>query len=335
MKLTVRLSLPLFALLAALPAGLHAALPSDPVNPYANVDPDGVPLAITQGSSSRPSPAQQAELTQKQQELESRARNWLLLDYQRQFKRNPENATLNQTLNMYLQLSMNKDLSAVASDANPPSSHAPAPTLHATPNGASAQNTMSLRPDSTPSKLTFTPLISPFNSSYASSASQPFGSGAYSTKLPSSLAPTGALNAPPPAAAAAPAPHRSLSDLPASSTETIDMQTPGMIADKTNPLPGMPSLNLDSLPDPTATSAQEQAELPQIREPVDADLLHQEMTAKAAPAQPTGATKKQTPQPPVAPPAPPPPEEPMPISKQPQLSPVHAPVASPFDMLNR
>ena len=115
------------------------------------------------------------------------------------------------------------------------------------------------------------------------------------------------------------------------------MQTPGMIADKSNPLPGMPSLNLDSLPDPTAPGAQDQqTDLPELRQPLDAGLLHHEMTVKLAPAQPTAtaSSQKNTLPTPATPPTPLPPETPSPISKQPQLSPVHAPLASPLDMFN-
>jgi hypothetical protein len=343
MKLTVCLSASLVALLA-MPGGLRGAAPADgPVNPYANVDPDGVPLAVTQGDDDKFTSKQAETLEKQQADQEYRARNWLLLEYEQQFRHNNAQATTpDRTLNMYLQLSMNRDLAAVSNDSSDRVSNpTPPPSLHATPKSTSAQNSISLRPDSTLGKSNFTPLISPFNSSFASSASQPYYTGAYSSALPSSLAPGSSLGATQaPAPAPAPAHRPSPTALPTSPADTVDMQTPGMIADKSNPLPGMPSLNLDSLPDPTAPDAQNQQQsqdLPELRQPLDAGLLHHEMTAKLAPAQPTQATapgQKNTLPTPATPPAPPPPETPEPISKQPQLSPVHAPLTSPLDMFN-
>ena len=339
MKLTVHLAASLAALLA-LPAGLRAATPPDgPVNPYANLDPDGVPLAISQSDDGKPSSKQEA-LEKQQADEEFRARNWLLLEYEQQFRHTTQTSTQNRTINMYLQLAMNKDLAAVSNDSTIDANTAtPAPSLHAMPQATSSPNGISLRPDSTPNRYQYAPLVSPYNSPVASSASQPFYAGAYSAVLPTSLAPISSLGAP--SAAPAPAPHHSLSELPNSPTETIDMQTPGMTADKANPLPGMPNLNLDSLPDPTSTDAQsqqQQPELPEIRQPLDAGLLHQEMSVKLAPAQPlqvTASAQKNAQPTPATPPAPPPPETPEPINKQPQLSPVHAPLPTPFDILNR
>jgi hypothetical protein len=340
MKLTVCLSASLAALLA-MPGGLRGATPADgPVNPYANFDPDGVPLAVTQGDKDMTT-LKQAETLQKQQaDQEYRSRNWLLLEYEQEFRHNNAQATTpDRTLNMYLQLSMNKDLAAVSNDSSARVSNpTPTPSLHATPKPTSTQNSISLRPDSTLGKSSFAPLISPFNSSFASTASQPYYSGAYSSALPTGLAPGSSLGASQaPAPAPAPAHRPSPTGLPTSVADTVDMQTPGMIADKNNPLPGTPSLNLDSLPDPSSPDAQnqqQQPELPGLRQPLDAGLLHQEMTAKLALAQPAVPGQKNTLPTPAPPPAPPPPETPEPISKQPQLSPVHAPLACPFDMFN-
>jgi hypothetical protein len=119
------------------------------------------------------------------------------------------------------------------------------------------------------------------------------------------------------------------------------METPGMIAEKANPLPGAPDLDLDSLPDQSGenTHNQQQAgqpvQLPELPQAMDAGLLHDELTAKLNPSKvaQAGAKSQQTPQPP-KPATPPPPETPSPISQQPQLSPVHAPLPNPFDILN-
>jgi hypothetical protein len=340
MKLTVCLSASLVALFA-FPGGSRGALPSDgPANPYANVDPDGVPLAITQGDDDKTTPKQAEALEKQQADQDFRARNWLLLEYEQEFRHNNAQATTpDRTLNMYLQLSMNKDLAAVSNDSSAKVSNpTPPPSLHATPKSTSTQNSVSLRPDSSFGKSNFTPLISPFNSPFASTAIQPYYTGAYSSALPPGLAPGSSLGASE-APAPAPAPeHRpSPTALPTSPADTVDMQTPGMIADKSNPLPGTPSLNLDSLPDsnsPDSQNPQQSQELPELHQPLDAGLLHQQLNAKLTTAQANASGQKNTPTVVATPAAPPPPETPEPISKQPQLSPVHAPLTSPLDMFN-
>src|SRR5271170_4291297 len=132
MKLTFCLGVPLLALLA-LPAGLRAAAPDAPANPYANVDPDGVPLAVTQQSREALTPEQLDALEKQEADADARARNWLLLQYEQQFRRNaPDSAPKDQTLNMYLQLSMNKELSDVAGQAADAANPAPPPSLRTT-----------------------------------------------------------------------------------------------------------------------------------------------------------------------------------------------------------
>jgi hypothetical protein len=335
MKLTGCLSASLFALLA-FPAALRAAAPDAPVNPYADLDPDGVPLSISQTHTTY-SP-EQVELYAKQQaEMDARARNWLLIDYEQRSQHNKaESSPNNQTINMYLQLSMNRDFTAVVNqDSVNPEAAPPPPSLHAAPDNSS-QKGMTLRPDTAPSKEIFAPLISPLSSPAALSAAQPFNVSAYAAALPPSLAPTSALDAPPQQQGPAPAPELK----PPSPTDTIDMQTPGAVADKADPLPGAPDLNLDSLPDPNGTNRHDQAqpgalpELPQVGQAMDAGLLHEEMKAKLNSGKPVPANAQPQDQQPAKPTAPPPPEAPSPINQQPQLSPVHAPLPSPFDILN-
>ncbi|HEX4139427.1 MAG TPA: hypothetical protein VHY09_03710 [Candidatus Methylacidiphilales bacterium] len=334
MKLTFCLGAPLLALLA-FPAGLRAATPDAEANPYANVDPDGVPLAVTQQSREAMTP-EQIEASDKQEvDEEARARNWLLLQYEQEFRRSaPVSSPRDQTLNMYLQLSMNKELSDVAGQAADAANPAPAPSLHAM-SKSSAQNGLSLRPDVPDANRGFTPLISPLSSPGAVSATQPFDAGAYAAALPPSLAPTSPLDVPRPAVSA-PAPS-SKTYTPPSPTDTIDMETPGAIADKSNPLPGTPDLNLDSLPDQTNTQNTQQADEPaQLPEAMDAGLLHEELKEKLDPQKPTPAkVAVQQPVQPTTTPTPPAPEAPEPINKQPQLSPEHAPLPNPFDILNR
>ena len=109
MKLTLCLSASLLALLA-LPAGLRAADHDAPDNPYSDVDPDGVPLAVTQQQDGQKHELSEAELKQRAEE-EDRQRNWLLLEYEQQFRHSSKDYSDNdQTLKMYLQLSLHKGL---------------------------------------------------------------------------------------------------------------------------------------------------------------------------------------------------------------------------------
>ena len=337
MKLTVCLSASLLALLAC-PAGVRADGPDPSANPYANLDPDGVPLAVTQGNdtSSQETDAQ----LQEQADAQAHARNWLLLDYQQQLLRNKAEGSANaQALNIYLQLSLNKDITQVLQQpsANPETVQ-PSPSFHATSTSSSTSgNRMNLRSDSTPASNLLAPLISPFSSAAALSASQPFNASAYASPLPPSLVPgseygMSAQNSDP-----VPAPKPTVSPLPTTPLDTVDMETPGMVADKSSPLPGTPDLNLDSLPDQNEPSQQPTdgpPQLPQLGQAADADQLHAQMNAKLS--SPKMALKTaDKPTPPPAPAQPPPPEVPMPISQQPMISPVHAPLPNPYDILNR
>jgi hypothetical protein len=124
------------------------------------------------------------------------------------------------------------------------------------------------------------------------------------------------------------------------------METPGMVAAKDNSLPGAPDLNVDSLPGqnqdeaPTHQATDEPPTLPQTAQVMDSDQLHLQMSAKLQAPNPiqaraAGLQQKQAELTVQKPPPPPADEIPMPISQQPQISPVHAPVANPYDILNR
>jgi hypothetical protein len=346
MKLTVCLAAVLTAWLASF-AGARGAAPDAPANPYASVDPDGVPLAVTQdaaGSGDRMTKEQEAAYAQQQAELDNRARNWLMLQYEQRFQQgNTPSTPHDRTMNMYLQLSMNRDLSqVVAQDMANSDAAADAPSFHAAP-GPAAPNHMALRTDTAQPSTSFTPLISPLSSPLALAATQPYDAGAYASRLPPSLAPINSMDVAgpleqPPAPKSAPAPAPQAEPKPVSPIESIDMETPGAIADKSDPLPGAPDLSLDSLPDQSTQAPPQPGEppvLPELPQTPDASLLHEEITQKLAPPRATLATAPQEKQaPPAKPLTPPQPEAPAPISQQPQISPVHAPVPSPFDILN-
>ena len=113
-----------------------------------------------------------------------------------------------------------------------------------------------------------------------------------------------------------------------------------MIADKTDPLPGTPNLDLDSLPDPNNNAQDQQPpQLAKLPQAMDAGLLHEELSAKLEPTKNPQARAMSQQAAPTPPPTalntPPAPETPMPISQQPMLSPVHPPIPNPFDILNR
>ena len=341
MKLTVCLSASLFALLAA-SFSARADTPNDtPLdNPYANLDPDGVPLAVV-NPQQRPTVQDVTDMQQMTQQ-EQRQRDWLLLDYE-DVERNHEKQTSNETSSsdIYLELSQNKDLAQLAG-LTPLEPLPPAPPPPRASPGTSAGGGLSLRPEAPPATGALTPLVSPWSSS-AASAATPYFITAYSAPLPSDLAPTVALDSPsydPPPAAA------DTSQPPAvpSPSDTIDLQTPGMVAAKDNPIPGTPDLNLDSLPDqnqddsPTHQPTDEPPQLAQSPHVMDESALHLELNARLKVPNPVAAraaaSQPQANTTPVAQPEPVK-EVPMPVTQQPQLSPVHAPVQNPYDILNR
>jgi hypothetical protein len=312
---------------------------SDPRNPYARVDPDGVPLAVTQGPKQKLTNEQIESLRQQAIQME-RNRNWLMNAYEEQLRmRSKDPAQKDKTPNLYLQLSMDKNLAKLAGlDAMDPTDPTLAsPSLHATPS-PSAKSTPALRPEAPASTGAFMPLISPL-SPLGTSATQSISMSAYSMPIPSILAPS--QNGMPPAnnsPAPAPPSHST------SYTDVVDLQTPGMVASKNDPLadPGTPDLSLDSLPNEAQDEAKERqeaatrAELPEV---MDADQLHKQETAKLAlPVATLEAAKatdqKQQTTPPKAIPVNPE-DAPVPVTQQTQLNPVHPPIANPYDILNR
>ncbi len=225
MKLTVCLSASLFALLA-MPARLARRRAQRPGQSLRRTRSDGVPLAITQGPDRKTSPRGTGASVANAAGARLRARNWLLLDYERQFRGNAQTATLDRTINMYLQLGMNRDLSAVANDSSVTQTATPAAIAarHAQER-FHAETACPCGPMVRPADTTLHRSSATYNSSIASAASQPFGSGSFSTKLPSSLAP-GSIDTPQ-APAPAPTPHRSLTELPPTTADTVDMQDAG------------------------------------------------------------------------------------------------------------
>lgn len=301
-------------------------------NPYSQFDPNGVPLNVVQPARQKYRISdEQIEAMRKQNAQEALDRNWLLLEYEKQLRdRTGGDADKEKHNNLYLQLSMDKDLSKLAGlQTIEPDAAKPNVTFHAA-SSTSEKNAPTLRPEVATSFFTpgaaFKPLITPLNSA------GPNTSQSFSSTLPLSMAP--------PFSGAAPTGNPAPAPRPTVSADPVDLQTPGMVAARQDPMAdvGTPDLSLDVLPGETAQQAHQRqsgdrADLPV---PMDASQLHKAQAAtnkapgfvgqvKAAPpeAQPVKAIPVN------------PEDAPTPVNEGPQISPVHAPIANPYDILNR
>jgi hypothetical protein len=297
-------------------------------NIYSQLDPDGIPLSVTQGQPKKPT---QAEIDDYHKQVDQAAlnKNWLLRSYEHQKElRNKANGSSDQTANLYFQISSNKALAKLAG------------LPEAAPNGASLKtgadsgaSSAALRKDPAldaarnPSSINSLsrPLIAPLSSNPSASN---FGA-------PPPLLMTSPFGGILPQASS-PASTRT-----AQSLDTSDLETPGMTAEKTDPLAGMSSadLTLDILPGESIQEARAHQDnfKAELSLPMDADQLHKQQTAATKPTTvkaPTAKTADTT-----APQAQTKPEDdpnaPMPVSQVPQINPVRAPIANPFDILHR
>ena len=294
-------------------------------NPYSQLDPDGVPLAVTQGQSAKPTQAD-VEAAQKQQQQEAANKNWLLRAFEQQQQlHNKANGAGDQGPDLYYQLSSNKDLARLAGlplDENPDSD-----SLKTGVNQP-GENSAQLRKDpaaqaaagSNPQIDLSKPLISPLDSPVVTSVSSPLPY-AMTSPLASLLPQT------PPAPKAE------------ETQEIADLDTPGMVAEKKDPTANIsdPDLTLDVLPGESIDDArahQDANSKAELSLPMDADQLHrQEAAAVALPVAPKAPqTSQPAPTPvPVKPDPADDPDAPMPVSQVPQITPVRAPIANPFD----
>jgi hypothetical protein len=304
--------------------------PSDPADsPYAQYDPDGVPLSVTQPQSA-PLTQDEIKAIHKQQQEATLDKDWLLRNYEQQLQaRAAANPSEEQGANLYYELSSNKDLAKLAGlpalDSDRPDSTAPATRL--------GQGPVTLRSDAS-SKATsnslsrgylLKPLVTPF------SAPDAAGLHNFYSSLPGSRAPSFFGNRP----QTPPAPN------PDQSQDSSDIETPGMIAAEKNPLTDTSTsdLTLDMLPGESIEQAkahQDNNAKLELPLPMDAAQLHKEQaTALSVPSLPNAA------QPPTAATTTPvqtpldDPNAPMPVSKAPQINPIRAPLANPYDILNR
>jgi hypothetical protein len=340
MKLTVCLSAYLIALLALAGSARADSSPDNqPDNPYANTDPDGVPLAVAKPDAALTT--EQLAALQKEAQQEARNHDWLLLEYEEQVRHHAvQSPDGGKSTDIYLKLRMNPELANLAGltpiDPEPEQTPGQPPALRASP-GPASDGGMALRPGSPATPGGFTPLITPL-SPPATQASQQYAIAPFSSSMQSILDAPGPFDAPPaPPPATAQTPART----PEPAADPGDLETPGMVAAKDNTLPGAPDLGLDSLPEQNPDNARnaDQAQPAELSQAMDVDQMHLQLDAKqkvAAPAIVTRIEQKppapQTVNAPLTPVNPA--NAPVPINQQPQLSPVHAPVGNPFDILN-
>jgi hypothetical protein len=334
MKTARYFSVSMLALLALSSAAL--ADDAEVKNPYGQADPDGVPMSVTTPRNS--SAPVQIDTLRRQAAEEAHARNWLLLEYEKQLQLNSEkDPDKDKPANLYLQLSMDKNLAKLAglqdfnAEMPPP---APAPLTSSSPKD---KNAPALRADTgiTPAQRgQFVPLITPLNSPGAQSVMN------FSTVLPLTppLSSLGFSTPPNPAPTPTPASAHS-----SAYTEVTDLQTPGMIASKdtAGSVSATPDLTLDALPDETPDQARAREEANTrvvLPVPMDSDLLHQQQASRLKVPGPATVAKVDTTKPAAAPPKAIPvnPEDaPVQINQQAQIVPIHGAIANPYDILDR
>jgi hypothetical protein len=302
-------------------------------NSYLQTDPDGIPLSISQPQSKQLSPEEIQAIGEAQRQA-ALNKNWLLRGYEQQLHdRAAADPSQDPNANLYYELSSNKELAKLAGlPALDPDSPDPTASVR-TGATSSDQGSVTLRTDASPAALSgslshgnlFTPLITPLSAPEAGGLHN-----FYSFELPVSMASPLVENLPHPTAPKAD-----------QSQDSLDIETPGMVAAKADPLMDtIPSdLPLDALPGETTESAKARAESNNdltLPLPMDANQFHQEQASTLhAPSAPSAV---QTPAPASAPVKPVPiedPNAPLAVSKAPPITPVRTPIANPFDILDR
>jgi len=304
-----------------------ASDPND--NLFIQPDPDGVPLSVTQPQSRQLTQEEVNEI-HKRQVRAALDKNWLLRGYEQQLQTHAAaNSSRNQDANLFYQLSSNKELAKLAGlpaldlDTQNDTVLAPRSNQASVTLRADASSTAKTKSGfSSPGNL-FKPMITPFSAPNAAGPLKIYPS------LPVSMASpfSGNLQQTPPA------PKVDLSQ------DSTDIETPGMIAAKKNPLQDLSSsdLTLDILPGESIEQArahQDNNTKLELPLPMDANQLRKEQAA--ALSVPSLQNTSQTTTPTPVKPVPINDEDaPLPVSKTPPINPVRAPIANPFDILNR
>jgi hypothetical protein len=312
-------------------------------DPNVRYDPDGVPLSVTEKKSARATPEEIAadRKVRAQAELD---KDWLLRAYEKQLQTHSTTSTsVDKNANPYQEVTANKDLAKLAGltdyQADPTATTTDEP-LFRTKDGAGDHVASQLRPGSASSA----PLLknAPFGSSFltplVSPISAPDAAGIknfYASLPDAAVAP---FNGSTPAPQLKP--RTSIIPDPTDN----DIETPGMIAAKSDPLSDVNTADpsLDMLPGESlehAKAHQDNSEsLLQLPIAMDADQLHRVQAnylnppiAKAAnPNQPTITISTKPTTPPL--------EnyhEVVPITQMPIIAPTRSPIANPYDILNR
>jgi hypothetical protein len=313
--------------------------------PTVHYDPDGVPLAVTEKQPRRATPEQIAAY-RKEMAKAAADKDWLLRAYEKQLQTHEAagtTATEFSNANPYAEFSANKDLAKLAGLPDLQDDDADEKPLPRTGNDASDHSSAGLHPGSSPLS-TRAPASQPFGSSFLRPMITPLSapdaaglSNFYSSLPVAGLTPYYATD---PSTPAPPVPARA-SVVP-DDTADHDIDTPGMIAAEKDPLadPNTSDLTLDVLPGESVEHAKAHQDntdaLLQLPQAMDADEFHRAQESELNPPVPKNALANQSAAPTPAPPKPADDyDAPVPISKFPTIAPVHAPIANPYDILNR
>jgi len=306
-------------------------------NPDAQFDPDGVPLSVSHPDAQ----LSDTDLAAYRQQLQQAAldKDWLLRDYEQELQHNAKtNPSNNQSNNLYYQLSTNKDLAKLAGLENLDTESQESTTSVHPGAVLSGPSAVTLRSDASQPQFggpvshasLFQPLVTPLGATEAA------GMHNFYTSLPLSM----------PSPLAADIPQAVASSSADEALDTTDLDTPGMVAAQKDPVEDTTSadLSLDILPGETPGQARAREENNNNLElplPMDADQLHKAQDASLSATTPgTSNTLTKTAAPLNATPpannaAAQDPEAPTPVSKLTPISPVRAPIASPYDILDR
>lgn len=304
------------ALVAALPA-----FSDTDTSPYTQVDPDGVPLSLSQPGVMTPTLAAAAQRARESESAAPKNQDWLVRGYEQQLLSHPNQSA---DSNLYLQLSTSKQLSEI-SGLSPIDAGNPSPRYSSSIAAPQNQTRAGRSSSSYPSSLgmfQWHPLITPIgSSSLVGTQNSLMTLSPFFANQPTQKA----------------APRRTSPDIDASMLET-----PGLVAAAKDPMFGdtSPDLSLDLLPGESPAEAMQRQNAAHLELPTTADELHQQDAAQLSPPKPetvaTGKTttseKKKT----ETAPAPVPDENaPTPVTQLQPVSPVRAPIASPYSILNR
>lgn len=312
------------------PAAPTGTDPNAPLNPYLQTDDNGTPLAVLNPKLA-PLTDEQKDALREEKAKADLDKDWLIRNYERALQnRSAANPAGFDKSNLYYELSMNPALARLAGlpDLGPTAMN---PSTSGVPmkRGTAAESMAADKTPALPHAFEWKPFLPISSSPQGEGLTDPTGS--QPTAMPSPL-----VSYPD---SASPQPEKRPAPRTEKTGDILDLETPGMIASKDDPSAKLdtPDLSLDLLPGETAAQAKaERARENSIQppQPITADTLHKSLMSSATPPGQTGATTN------TASSTPPPvpqvdPEAPVPVSQQPVISPVHAPVANPFDILNR